>query len=101
MRCLYVVGACPAGSLAVSVDDGELARFAPFVLAADVGAIATQGLSTNPLSGPRGLRPLEAGLTAEDVRDRLIGETAAKSALEMNASLGCRRPRFRRPSERR
>src|ERR1700677_5072507 len=41
-------------------------------LAADVGAIATQGLSTNPLYGMRGLRLLEAGLTPEETRDRLI-----------------------------
>ena len=43
-------------------------------LAADVGAIATQGLSTNPFYGIRGLRLLEAGLTAEDVCRKLIGE---------------------------
>lgn len=43
-------------------------------LAAEVGAIATQGLSTNPLYGARGLRLLEAGLTAQDARNRLIGE---------------------------
>jgi uncharacterized Ntn-hydrolase superfamily protein len=52
-------------------------------LGADVGAIATQGLSTNPLYGSRGLRLLEAGLTAEDARIHLIGEDDGRDSRQL------------------
>src|SRR5271163_956997 len=52
-------------------------------LAADVGAIATQGLSTNPFYGIRGLRLLEAGLTAEDVRRKLIGDDEGRESRQL------------------
>jgi uncharacterized Ntn-hydrolase superfamily protein len=52
-------------------------------LSADVGAIATQGLSTNPLYGMRGLRLLETGLTAEDARNQLIGEDDGRESRQL------------------
>jgi uncharacterized Ntn-hydrolase superfamily protein len=52
-------------------------------LTADVGAIATQGLSTNPLYGIRGLCLLEAGLAAEDVCRKLIGEDVGREARQL------------------
>lgn len=52
-------------------------------LAADVGAIATQGLSTNPLYGMRGLRLLEAGLTSEEACDRLIGADEGRQSRQL------------------
>jgi uncharacterized Ntn-hydrolase superfamily protein len=52
-------------------------------LAADVGAIATQGLSTNPLYGTRGLRLLEGGLTAENARMMLIEEDDGRESRQL------------------
>ena len=52
-------------------------------LAADVGAIATQGLSTNPFYGIRGLGLLEAGLAAEDVCRKLIGEDDGRESRQL------------------
>src|ERR1700722_7564908 len=52
-------------------------------LAADVGAIATQGLSTNPLYGTRGLRLLEGGLTAENARMKLIEEDEGRESRQL------------------
>jgi uncharacterized Ntn-hydrolase superfamily protein len=52
-------------------------------LAADVGAIATQGLSTNPFYGTRGLRLLETDLTAEDALQKLIGEDDGREARQL------------------
>ena len=52
-------------------------------LTADVGAIATQGLSTNPLYGIRGLCLLEAGLPAEDVCRKLIGEDDGRESRQL------------------
>ena len=51
--------------------------------AADVGAIATQGLSTNPFYGIRGLCLLEAGLAAEDVCRKLIGEDDGRDSRQL------------------
>jgi uncharacterized Ntn-hydrolase superfamily protein len=52
-------------------------------LAADVGAIATQGLSTNPFYGIRGLGLLEAGLKAEDVCRKLIAEDDGRESRQL------------------
>jgi uncharacterized Ntn-hydrolase superfamily protein len=52
-------------------------------LAADVGAIATQGLSTNPLYGASGLRLLEAGFAAEDTCRRLTGEDDGRESRQL------------------
>lgn len=52
-------------------------------LAADVGAIATQGFSTNPLYGPRGLRLLEAGHGAEQTRRMLVEADEGQHARQL------------------
>src|SRR3984957_3485748 len=52
-------------------------------LAADVGAIATQGLSTNPLYGTHGLRLLEAGLTAKDACQKLVEEDDGRESRQL------------------
>jgi uncharacterized Ntn-hydrolase superfamily protein len=52
-------------------------------LAADVGAIATQGLSTNPFYGIHGLRLLEAGLTAEDACEKLTREDGGRESRQL------------------
>src|ERR1700737_4752867 len=52
-------------------------------LASDVGAIATQGLSTNPLYGVRGLRLLESNFDADETRQRLIEEDDGRDARQL------------------
>src|SRR5271170_5517848 len=52
-------------------------------LAADAGAIATQGWSTNPFYGIRGLRLLEAGLSAEEARQKLTAEDDGRESRQL------------------
>ena len=52
-------------------------------LASDVGAIATQGLSTNPLYGVRGLRLLESSFNADETRQRLIEDDDGRDARQL------------------
>jgi uncharacterized Ntn-hydrolase superfamily protein len=52
-------------------------------LASDVGAIATQGLSTNPLYGVRGLRLLEADLDADETRRKLTEEDEGRGSRQL------------------
>jgi len=52
-------------------------------LAADIGAIVTQGLSTNPLYGGRGLRLLEANFDAEETLRKLIDEDDGRDARQV------------------
>ena len=52
-------------------------------LACDVGAIATQGLSTNPLYGVRGLRLLEADLNAEETLRKLTEEDEGRGSRQL------------------
>ena len=63
-------------------------------LAPDVGAIATQGLSTNPFYGVRGLRLLEANLDADETRRRLTEEDDGRDCAPTH-HCGLERPNVR------
>ena len=52
-------------------------------LAADIGAIATQGLSTNPFYGVRGLRLLAANFNAEETRQKLTDDDDGRDARQL------------------
>jgi len=52
-------------------------------LAEDIGAIATQGLSTNPFYGVRGLRLMEANFSAEETRRRLTEDDEGRNARQL------------------
>jgi uncharacterized Ntn-hydrolase superfamily protein len=52
-------------------------------LAPGVGAIATQGLSTNPLYGVRGLRLLEANFNADETCRKLTEEDDGRDARQL------------------
>jgi uncharacterized Ntn-hydrolase superfamily protein len=52
-------------------------------LASDVGAIATQGLSTNPLYGVNGLRLLEANSDADETCVRLTEEDDGRDSRQL------------------
>jgi uncharacterized Ntn-hydrolase superfamily protein len=52
-------------------------------LASDVGAIATQGLTTNPFYGVRGLRLLEANFNADETRQKLTEEDDGRDSRQL------------------
>jgi uncharacterized Ntn-hydrolase superfamily protein len=52
-------------------------------LAPDIGAIATQGFSTNPFYGTRGLRLMESHFSAEETRRRLIEDDDGRDARQL------------------
>jgi uncharacterized Ntn-hydrolase superfamily protein len=54
-------------------------------LAADIGAVATQGLSTNPFYGIHGLRLMADGLTAEEACRKLTAEDGGRQSRQLVA----------------
>jgi len=67
------------GTAGVAAATGGLAvgAFLPYARAG-AGAIVTQGASTNGLYGERGIGLLEAGCTAREAVDLLIGDDAGR-----------------------